>query len=419
MKVSKTFSLEAMPLLCEGVDIKSLNMTSEEGFILSRLDGQVRVRHLVTMTGLGEEQTLEIIQGLSEKGIITIHEPKDKSADGKEGSAAGGVRLVIDPKSIPTGKEFEHFVGRLLNVIDRTDYFQLLGLTDKASLAEVKKSYRGLSKIFHPDQYFRKVEPAFRRQLQQVFKHINIAYQVLNDDERRAEYAKQLKEKGVVGAVEELRLEVKQKVYTGPKLKLGLTMDKEKAKDEKLKRMFASVKNHPLQEQMQKTERLFQLAQEEIRKKNFKSARTNLKLAIQLDPTGGKKYQEELLRVDQIENDAQGDRMFEEGKAAENTGDFQKAGRCYAEALKISPNNPKYILSHANIMVKYTSNFERGRGLLLKLMEMDNKNPEYFYLLGLAYKGLGQKRAAEVQLQKALELNPKHKDAQKELKSLK
>jgi curved DNA-binding protein CbpA len=419
MKISKTFSLEAMPLLCEGVDIKSLNMTSEEGFILSRLDGQVRVRHLVTMTGLGEEQTLEIIQGLSEKGIIILHEPKDKSADGKEGSASGGVRLVIDPKSIPTGKEFENFVGRLLNVIDRTDYFQLLGLTDKASLAEVKKSYRRLSKIFHPDQYFRKVEPAFRRQLQQVFKSINIAYQVLNDDERRAEYAKQLKEKGVVGAVEELRLEVKQKVYTGPKLKLGLTMDKEKAKDEKLKRMFASVKNHPLQEQMQKTERLFQLAQEEIRKKNFKSARTNLKLAIQLDPTGGKKYQEELVKIDQIENDAQGDRMFEEGNAAEKTGDFQKAGRCYAEALKISPNNPKYIFSHANIMVKYTSNFERGRGLLLKLMEMDNKNPEYFYLLGLAYKGLGQKRAAEVQLQKALELNPKHKDAQKELKSLK
>jgi tetratricopeptide (TPR) repeat protein len=219
--------------------------------------------------------------------------------------------------------------------------------------------------------------------------------------------------------VEELRLEVKQKVYTVPKLKLGLNEDREKAKDEKLKRMFASVKNHPLQEQMQKSERLYHLAMEEVRKKNFKSARTNLKLAIQVDPTGGKKYQEELARLDQTENEAQGDRMFEEGLAAEKTGEYQKASRCYAEALKISPNNPKYIFSQAQVMVKYLSGFERGRGLLLKLVEIDNKNPEYYYLLGLAYEGLGQKRAAEVQFLKALELNPKHKDAQKELKSLK
>jgi len=422
MKVSKTISLEALPLLCEGVDIKSLDITPEQGFILSRIDGQLRVRHLITMTGLGEEQTVALIQGLSDKGVIILHESKAKTEPQKEpagGSAQGGVKLVIDPKVIPQGKDFEDFVQRLLNVMDRTDYFQLLNVPEKASAAEVKKSYRRLSKIFHPDQYFRKVTPEFRRQLQQVFKSINIAYQVLIDDDMRREYARQLKEKGVAGAVEELRLEVKQKVYTGPKLKLGLTDDKEKAKDEKLKRMFSSVKNSPLQEQLQKTERLYQLAREELKKKNFKSARTNLKLAIQLDPTGGKKYQEELNKIDQIENEAQGDKMFEEGNAAEKTGDFQKASRCYAEALKISPDNPRYILSQANVMVKYTSNFERGRGLLLKLVEMDNKNPEYYYLLGLAYKGLGQKRAAEVQLQKTLELNPKHKEAQKELKSLK
>ena len=422
MKVSKTFSMEALPLLCEGVDIKSLKITQEEGFILSRLDGQLRVRHLITMTGLGAEQTLEIIQGLAEKGIIILHESKEKAEPKKgagEGSAQGGVKLVIDPKVIPQGKDFEDFVQRLLNVLDRTDYFQLLGVSGKASVADVKRSYRKLSKIFHPDQYFRRVTPEFRRQLQEVFKQINIAYQVLIDDDMRQEYARQLQEKGVAGAVEELRLEVKQKVYTGPKLKLGLTEDKEKAKDEKLKKMFSSVKNSPLQEQFQKTERLYHLALEEIKKKNFKSARTNLRLAVQLDPTGGKKYQDELIKIDQIENEAQGDKMFEEGNAAEKTGDFQKAGRCYAEALKISPDNPRYIFSQANVMVKYTSNFERGRGLLLKLVEIDNKNPEYYYLLGLAYKGLGQKRAAEVQLQKALELNPKHKDAQKELKSLK
>jgi len=420
MNSSPNISLEALPLLCEGLDIKTLNITPEEGFLLSRIDGQVRVRHLVTMTGMAREQALKLIQGLVDKKVIMLHQSRAAPAAKPEAKAAsqGAVRLVVNLKAVPTGKEFEDFVDKLLNVIDRTDYYSLLGVARSASVEEIKKAYRKMAKIFHPDHYFRKGSPGFRRKLQEVFKQVNIAYQVLADDETRKAYAARLAEKGVESAGEELKLEVTRKVYSGPKLKLGLTEDRGKAKEEKLKRMFASVKDTPLQEHLQKTERLYHLALDEVKKKNFKSARVNLKLAIQLDPTGGRKYQEELARIDRLEKSAAAELVFEEGRAAEEHGEYQKATKCYAESLREDPGNKQYIASQARVMIKYLSNFEKGRGMLLELLETDAKNPEYYYLLGLAYKGLGQKRAAEVQFQKVLELDSKHKEAQKELKAL-
>jgi len=416
MSESQVYSPEALPLLCEGVDFKSLNISPEEGFLLSNIDGSVRIRHLVMMSGMSQDQAMQLIQGLVEKKIIMIHEPREKTA---HKTAVAPVKIVINEKDVPTGKDFEAFVDKLLEVMNRTDYYSLLSVERTAKIAEVKKAYRKLSRIFHPDQHFRKVTPEFSRKLQEVFKQINIAYQVLSNDERRRTYATQLKEKGVEGAGEELRLEVARKIYTGPKLKLGLKEDKKKAKDEKLKRLFANVQSRSAPEHVQKAERLCQLALQEIRKKNFKSARTNVRLALQLDPMGAKKYQAELARIDQLEGSLQAETQFEEGRAAEDNGEYQRANRCYAEALGISPENKKYIFSQARIMIKYLNNFERGRGLLLKLLESENKNPEYYYLLGLAYRGLGQKRAAQVQLEKTLELDPKHREAQKELKALK
>jgi len=432
MSELENISPEDIPLLAEGVDLKTLKISPEEGFLLSQVDGQIRIRHLVMMSGLSEEQTLSLIKSLIDKGAIIIHGARGKTKARKEkeeaetdealapGSAAAtaAVRIVIDPKKIPTGQDFEDFVDRLIKVMDRTDYFHLLQVPKDATAVDIKKAYRRLSKIFHPDQYFRKVTPRFRRKLQQVFKQINIAYQVLADDERRREYISQMGERGVEGAVEELRLEVSKKVFTGPKLKLGLTQDKEKLKQEKLKQMFAAVKNTPLEKHLEKVERLYHLALDEARKKNFKSAKINLKLAIQLDPTGGKKYKDELERIEKQEQEVQAENSYREGLAAEQNGEYQRASKCYSEAARLSPHNSQYVFSLAQTMIKYQNNFEKGRTLLIKLSETYAKNPDYFYLLGLAYKGLGQNQVARVQFQKALELNPKHNPAQKELKSL-
>ncbi len=60
-------------------------------------------------------------------------------------------------------------------------YYEILNVPENASKAEIKKQYRTLVRIYHPD-----VNPSF--EAQDIFKSINRAAEVLLDDEKRKNY---------------------------------------------------------------------------------------------------------------------------------------------------------------------------------------------------------------------------------------
>ena len=59
--------------------------------------------------------------------------------------------------------------------------YETLGLEDNASASEIKKAYRTLAKKYHPD--INKTPEA-----EEKFKEINAAYEVLGDEEKKAQY---------------------------------------------------------------------------------------------------------------------------------------------------------------------------------------------------------------------------------------
>ena len=63
----------------------------------------------------------------------------------------------------------------------KKDYYEILGVSRKASQDEIKKAFRKYALKYHPDR--NKSSEA-----QEKFKEINEAYQVLSDPEKRSIY---------------------------------------------------------------------------------------------------------------------------------------------------------------------------------------------------------------------------------------
>ena len=66
--------------------------------------------------------------------------------------------------------------------MDIHEYYSILGVTEDATLVEIKKSYRCLVKKYHPDRNSGKEIDS------EIIKKINIAFEVLSDKHKRLEY---------------------------------------------------------------------------------------------------------------------------------------------------------------------------------------------------------------------------------------
>ncbi len=74
------------------------------------------------------------------------------------------------------------------------DYYETLGVSRGATVDEIRKSYRKLAREHHPD-----VNPERREAAEAQFKEIGTAYNVLSDEQKRAQYDR-YGEAGVGGA---------------------------------------------------------------------------------------------------------------------------------------------------------------------------------------------------------------------------
>jgi CheY-like chemotaxis protein len=99
-------------------------------------------------------------------------------------------RLAVPPAE-PAPDAWSSFAARVDELhrnLAALDYFELLGVTREANLAEIKEAYFRRSIAFHPDRFERLQDEALKRKNYEVYKRISEAFRVLNQPEARAAY---------------------------------------------------------------------------------------------------------------------------------------------------------------------------------------------------------------------------------------
>ena len=69
----------------------------------------------------------------------------------------------------------------------KRDFYEVLGIAKGASDTEIKKAYRKAAMKYHPDK-FSGANESEKKEAEDKFKEINEAYQILSDENKRAQY---------------------------------------------------------------------------------------------------------------------------------------------------------------------------------------------------------------------------------------
>lgn len=76
--------------------------------------------------------------------------------------------------------------------LDRWTYYELLYTTRDATPDQLKKAYRRMVALMHPDKYGYNLDPEYKEKLERIFNEINTAYNTLADEAERIKYDQNL-----------------------------------------------------------------------------------------------------------------------------------------------------------------------------------------------------------------------------------
>ena len=109
------------------------------------------------------------------------------------------------PKALPAPKEevrpitwkVEDGEGHIQFVLDKVGeahtLYETLGVSGDADKAMIRSAYRQVSLSIHPDKVGHLEDLDLQKQAENAFKVVSSAYEILNDDKKRAEYDRKLR----------------------------------------------------------------------------------------------------------------------------------------------------------------------------------------------------------------------------------
>ena len=262
------------------VDITALPLTTDEGFIVSRLVGRrVGAADLARETGFSLLQVNSLLESLVKKGALSFSAVQKAPPPQLQVERDPYAGMVFSPGDLADGKDLTlDQKKRILLVEDNLDewnHYTLLGIKRTAKPIDIKSGYFKASKEFHPDAHFRKDLGKYDERIDHIFRAMKAAYDVLSKPEMRAAYDETL-----VG-------------YLSPEeiFEISQILDERKREAERKARLLRVAENqkkarlrwNPMAQRLVKSRELFNLAQAARKAGKLDEARSMALLACGYD----------------------------------------------------------------------------------------------------------------------------------------
>ncbi|MGD8538002.1 MAG: DnaJ domain-containing protein [Candidatus Aminicenantes bacterium] len=165
-----------------------LQLTAEEKGLLSKVKPNSLPGDILNLSGVNPDFFWKSLYLFYCLNLVELS--KEESVFGAEEK----------PEAKPMGKEQAEQlrdVEEFQQKMEGMNFYQILDVSASASQAEIKKAYFGLARKYHPDLFERGLATEQKEMIDEVFDHITKAYHTLSDEDKRAEYDKELAEEAV------------------------------------------------------------------------------------------------------------------------------------------------------------------------------------------------------------------------------
>lgn len=203
--------------LPKGKTVQSYPLAPVDGFVLSRIDGTLSIREIVTLTGLDNVAVVASIDKLVSLGLVElaplkaaprsvapppgVEVKRSPSIPPRPVTEVSGVLdsgipkpppALYDPaeldEDVDLDRDHRQKILDLYYRLGDLDLYDVLGVERAADKKTLKRAYYELASLHHPDRFFRKRLGSFKQKMEAVFSRVTEAHDTLTDKEKRAEY---------------------------------------------------------------------------------------------------------------------------------------------------------------------------------------------------------------------------------------
>jgi len=274
-------------------------------------------------------------------------------------------------------------------------HWQVLGISWNASAEAAREAYREKVKVFHPDRYPGQRLGSYRARLEQVFRRLTEARDVLSNEAARAAYVRQSAPPDEFARAEAQRLD-----------------DEARARE----RRARLARTNPLVARVSRAHEMVERAKRQMAEGRFAQALNDLSTALAIDPTfpAAKALAQEARKRANVEKAKD---CWDKAHSAEAVNNLELALEMAAAAAEGDPSNPRYPVFAARLALRRGARDEARAHAEAALRAAPAHGPAH-EVLGEVLVEQGDRAGAKREFERALELDPTLEGARDRLKRL-